>query len=87
MNLSEYLSQERGRQAALAKCIDAHASDISDWAAGKRAIPFPYGAPIELATCGKVTRQEMFPEDWSRLWPELAAPATHKRRRAPSVPP
>lgn len=72
MNLSNYLSQERGRQAALAKAIGAHAPDVSRWADGKRPIPFEYGADIEIATGGLVTRQEMFPEDWQRLWPELA---------------
>jgi DNA-binding transcriptional regulator YdaS (Cro superfamily) len=74
MELAYYLSQERGRQAALAKAIGAHAPDVSRWADGKRSIPFDYGAPIELATSGLVTRQEMFPNDWERLWPELATP-------------
>ena len=76
MNLSTYLSQERGRQAALSKAIGAHAPDVSRWADGKRPIPFDYGAAIELATGGLVTRQEMFPDDWARLWPELASSAT-----------
>lgn len=76
MNLSKYLSQKRGRQAALAKAIGAHASDISRWADGSRPIPFPFGAPIEMATCGLVTRQEMFPDDWGKLWPELVNVAT-----------
>ncbi|MBC7860308.1 MAG: helix-turn-helix domain-containing protein [Burkholderiaceae bacterium] len=79
MNLHEYLSQERGRQAALAKAIGAHAPDISRWADGSRAIPFHFGAPIEVATGGAVSRQEMFPDDWARLWPELAQPATRRK--------
>lgn len=85
MNLSEYLSQERGRQAALAKAIGAHAPDISKWATGERPIPMPYGAQIETATGGMVTRQEMFPDDWPRLWPEL----TKSKHRAtdPKPPP
>ena len=72
MNLSQYFSQERGRQAALAKAIGAHAPDVSRWADGKRPIPMEYGAAIEAATGGLVTRREMFPNDWHRLWPELA---------------
>lgn len=75
MTLHEYLSQARGRQASLAKAICAHAPDISRWADGSRAIPFHFGAPIELATHGQVTRKEMFPADWERLWPELATAA------------
>jgi DNA-binding transcriptional regulator YdaS (Cro superfamily) len=71
MDIKTYLSQERGRQAALAKAIGAHAPDVSRWADGKRPIPMEYGAAIELATGGAVTRREMFPNDWHRLWPEL----------------
>lgn len=72
MNLSQYLSQERGRQAALAKAIGAHAPDVCRWSDGTRPIPIEYGAPIEAATDGLVTRQEMFPDKWARIWPELA---------------
>ena len=34
-----------------------------------------FGAAIERATGGQVTRQELFPDTWARIWPELAAPA------------
>jgi DNA-binding transcriptional regulator YdaS (Cro superfamily) len=71
MNLNEYISQERGRQAALAKAIGAHAPDVSRWADGSRPIPDKYGAPIEIATGYLVTRQEMFPDTWKTIWPEL----------------
>jgi DNA-binding transcriptional regulator YdaS (Cro superfamily) len=73
MNLHQYISQERGRQSSLAKAIGAHAPDVSRWADGSRPIPIQYGAPIEQATNGAVTRVEMFPDDWQRVWPELAA--------------
>lgn len=71
MNLAQYLMQERGRQAALAKAIGAHAPDVSRWADGTRPIPVAHGAAIEAATGGLVTRREMFPDDWPRIWPEL----------------
>lgn len=71
MNLHDYISQERGRQAALAKSIGAHAPDVSRWADGSRPIPDKYGAPIESATSGLVTRKEMFPDTWFIVWPEL----------------
>lgn len=77
MLLAEYLDQEHGRQARLAANIGAHVPDVSRWAAGKRQIPFHYGAPIEKATGGLVTRQEMFPNDWKIHWPELAVPDPH----------
>ena len=72
MNLSQYMSEERGRQARLAKAIGAFAPDVSRWANGKRPIPVEFGAPIETATGGLVTRQEMFPDNWQTTWPELA---------------
>lgn len=71
MDLKTYLSTERGRAAALAKTIGAHPPDVSRWAAGTRPIPVAYGAPIEAATGGLVTRREMFPENWQHIWPEL----------------
>jgi DNA-binding transcriptional regulator YdaS (Cro superfamily) len=81
MDIKTYLSQERGRQAALAKAIGAHAPDVSRWADGKRPIPIEYGAAIESATGGLVTRREMFPNDWARVWPELVdrPPATESQ--------
>ena len=80
MNLSEYLLQERGRQSSLARAIGAHAPDISRWANGARPIPLEYGAEIEKATGGLVTRKEMFPTRWMSIWPELVTEA-HTRRK------
>lgn len=34
-----------------------------------------HGAAIEQFTQGAVTRQQMFPNDWQRIWPELATDA------------
>jgi DNA-binding transcriptional regulator YdaS (Cro superfamily) len=82
MDLHQYLSSERGRQAALAKAIGAHAPDVSRWADGKRPVPFEYGAAIEAATGGAVTRKELFPNDWQRLWPELADTGADSDRRS-----
>jgi len=72
MDIKTYLSQERGRQAWLAKAIGAHAPDISRWADGTRPVPVAHGAAIEAATGGLVTRKELFPDDWQRIWPELS---------------
>ncbi|MCI2809359.1 transcriptional regulator [Eoetvoesiella caeni] len=76
MKLADYLSQERGRQSALAKSIGAHAPDVSRWASGARPVPDKYAFAIEQATNGKVTRKELCPDDWQRYWPELKEP-TH----------
>lgn len=72
MDLKTYLEKERGRMAQLCRAIGAHPPDMSRWASGERAIPVHFGAPIEKATGGLVSRREMFPENWSVMWPELA---------------
>lgn len=83
MDLKTYLSEKRGRQSELAQAIGAHAPDVSRWADGERAIPVHYGAPIELATGGLVTRKEMFPDSWQTIWPELVEQAPdHEKQEA-----
>lgn len=71
MNLHDYFKAKRGRQSALARALNVPVPDVCRWAEGKRPIPFKYGAPIESATEGEVTRQELFPDEWKTLWPEL----------------
>lgn len=79
MDLKTFLNLQRGRQAQLAKVIGAHPPDISRWADGTRPIPVLYGAAIERATGGAVTRQEMFPDTWRSIWPELARKSATKK--------
>ncbi len=82
MDLKTYIAQERGRQASLAKALPAHAPDISKWADGSRPIPIHHAAAIERETDGLVTRKEMFPDTWQKIWPELVAPARERRKHA-----
>lgn len=73
MNLTSYLSAERGRLSALARAIGAHASDVSAWKSGSRPVPLHFGCPIEEATNGAVTRADLFPMAViQKVWPELA---------------
>ena len=54
------------------------ASFVSKMAAGDKPVPVEHGAPIEAFTGGAVSRQQLFPNDWRRIWPELAtAPAAN----------
>lgn len=87
MNLSDYLSQERGRAAALAKALGTHAPNVTDWAKGDRPVPIKYGAQIEQLTSGLVTRQELFPDEWERIWPELVPKRRKKISRPASTAP
>lgn len=73
MKLSAYLdSLGRGSKAKLAAQIGGHASDLSDWISGSRAVPIHHCSPIEAATGGAVTRRDLRPDDWHLIWPELA---------------
>jgi DNA-binding transcriptional regulator YdaS (Cro superfamily) len=78
MKLSEYISQERGRGASIATAIGVSPQQVYQWANGSRPTPKDHGAQIEIATGGAVTRQEMFPDDWQRMWPELIQSKTNR---------
>lgn len=75
--LATYFETEgRGAATKLALAIGAHHPDVSDWAKGSRPVPVRYVLKIEAATGGRVTRQELRPNDWQDYWPI-------KTRRAP----
>jgi DNA-binding transcriptional regulator YdaS (Cro superfamily) len=71
--LKKWLSDEHGRGAALARHLGVPASFVSKMAAGDKPVPLEHGALIESFTGGAVSRREMFPESFERIWPELAA--------------
>ena len=60
-----------GSATALADLLGITKGAISQWKDKGRSIPFEYGAAIETATSGAVTRRNLFPDDWQRVWPEL----------------
>lgn len=79
MTLSEYFALKHGNLADVARTIGAPSGNVSEWASGSRNTPAKFGAAIERATGGQVTRQELFPDTWARIWPELA-PAADERK-------
>jgi DNA-binding transcriptional regulator YdaS (Cro superfamily) len=77
MNLDTYLSTvESG--AALAAKLGVTPGFVSQWRTGFRPIPIERCTAIEQATAGVVTRQELRPDDWHLIWPELAESETAK---------
>lgn len=77
MNLSEYFEAHgRGAATRLAEAIGAHSSDLSNWTNGQRPVPVKFAVAIEYATDKIVTRQELFPDDWRLIWPELTEQVT-----------
>ncbi|MDO9235982.1 MAG: Cro/CI family transcriptional regulator [Aquabacterium sp.] len=77
MKLNTWTSSERGRSLWLANAVGVSPPVVSDWCTGKKAVPLERCVAIERATNGEVTRQDLRPDDWQDIWPELAqAPAT-----------
>jgi DNA-binding transcriptional regulator YdaS (Cro superfamily) len=72
MELHDWLKQEHGRQAALARHLGIKPPQVADWISGDKPVPVVHMAAIEVHTNGAVTRREMRPDDFSRIWPELA---------------
>jgi DNA-binding transcriptional regulator YdaS (Cro superfamily) len=45
-------------------------------ASGEKPVPLKHAATIETFTSGEVTRKDLRPNDWQRIWPELADQAS-----------
>ena len=58
----------------LAAALHVPASFVAKMASGDKPIPLEHATAIEQFTCGAVTRKAIRPNDWSRIWPELADP-------------
>lgn len=74
MDLKTYIDSERGRAKALAKYLVVSPSYLSQMAAGKSPISPGLAVKIWRGSDFLVTRQDMFPDTWETIWPELAAP-------------
>jgi DNA-binding transcriptional regulator YdaS (Cro superfamily) len=86
MDLKTYIEGDRGRCTTLAATLGVSPSYLSQMAGGRAAISPARCVEIERATAGQVTRQELRPDDWSRIWPELQS-AAHDRRKDDPPPP
>lgn len=70
MNLLDYV-KTRATQRELATKLAITPVLINQWANAKRPVPPERCVEIERATNGEVTRPELRPDDWQRIWPEL----------------
>lgn len=60
-----------GSVTKTATAIGASVQAVCFWRDGKREINPAMCVKIEQVTNGKVTRQDLRPDDWSLIWPEL----------------
>jgi DNA-binding transcriptional regulator YdaS (Cro superfamily) len=58
-----------GVRAEIMAQLGVSHSVLSNWK--NRGAPVEQCAAIEQATNGQVTRQELRPDDWHLIWPEL----------------
>lgn len=82
MTLDEYIKGGGALSVAeLREAIGVKSdAQIRQWQHGYASrLPGPaYCVAIEKATAGAVTRQELRPDDWHLIWPELIAAPTHQ---------
>lgn len=71
MNPTQRAAEHIGSQSLLAKKLGIRQPTVSEWARGERPVPIERCVDIERATNGAVTRRDLRPDDWHRIWPEL----------------
>lgn len=71
MLFKNWLESKRGLAVALAAYLKVYPSFVSKMASGEKQIPIEHMAAIESFSGGDVTRQEMCPDKWQDIWPEL----------------
>lgn len=57
----------------MASSLGVPVSFVHKMGTGEKSIPIEHMSAIEAFTGGEVTRQEMHPDGWRRIWPELAS--------------
>jgi DNA-binding transcriptional regulator YdaS (Cro superfamily) len=62
-----------GGPSALAGKIGISSARLGNWRV--RGVPVESWFLIEAATDGEVTRKDLRPDDWQKIWPELATPS------------
>ena len=72
MNLSKYFSENNVKQADFCRSIGVSPALLHQWIRNIRPVAVQHCAAIEAETKGVVTRKDMRPDDWEKIWPELA---------------
>ncbi len=75
MRLADYLERNKVSQSQFASLFDGTISPglVSHWINGTTKVSPQRCVEIERLTGGEVSRIVLRPDDWHRIWPELAA--------------
>jgi len=83
MDLNSYLNRDNASSAAaLARDVGVSPALVYQWRTGRRPVPVEHCAAIERFTVGEVSRRDLRPDDWQRIWPELATQAQQEASHA-----
>jgi len=83
MNLKNYLIESGTKKAEFARAINVSPALLHQWIENIRPVAIRHCPAIEGETGGKVTRQELRPDDWHKIWPELVAVDPGRSGRQP----
>lgn len=73
MTLSDFFkTQGIGSQIKMSEALGIAAPHLSLYATGKRQVPVIVCVDIERYTGGKVSRRDLRPNDFQKIWPELS---------------
>jgi len=67
-----------GGLSTLANMVGVSAPTVHEWKTKRRPVPVLRCLSIVRATNGAVTLQELRPNDWQQIWPELAQAPTQQ---------
>lgn len=76
MNLATYLKKTQLNKAAFAREVGISSALLYQFETGLRPVPPQHCPAIVRASDGEVTCKDLRPDDWRRIWPELAEKTT-----------
>lgn len=74
-SIQKYLSDTGIRKSEFARDIEVPPAMLYQWLRGLRPVAIKHCKKIEDKTGGAVSRRDLRPDDWQRIWPELASPS------------
>lgn len=71
-----------GGTVHVARSLNLSRQVVYFYGTGERRLNSDHAAALEALTGGQVTRQQMWPNSWKRIWPELATAANNTQQQA-----